>query len=85
MGLNAKLAVVSAQRDAILPLVLAGAGAALVPESMALVAQKLGAVVARPDPPAIRELALVHRGGTLSPAAARFAELAVLEPNLAIS
>ena len=76
VGLQPKLAVVSAQRDAILPLVLAGAGAALVPESMALVAEQLGAVIARPDPPAVRELALVHRAGTLSPAAARFAELA---------
>ena len=56
-----------------------------VPESMALVAEQLGAVVARPDPPAVRELALVHRVGTLSPAAARFAELAVFEPNVAFS
>jgi DNA-binding transcriptional LysR family regulator len=62
VGLDAKLAVASAQRDAILPLVLAGAGAALVPESIALVAQHLGAVVARPDPPAVRELALVASG-----------------------
>jgi LysR family transcriptional regulator, carnitine catabolism transcriptional activator len=77
VGLRPKLAVVSAQRDAILPLVLAGAGAALVPESMAVVAEQLGAVVARPEPPAVRELALVHRTGPLSPAAARFAELAV--------
>ncbi len=82
VGLEPKLAVVSAQRDAILPLVLAGAGAALVPESMALVAEQLGAVVARPDPPAVRELALVQRAGALSPAAARFAELAVPEPDL---
>ncbi len=76
VGLRPKLAVVSAQRDAMLPLVLAGAGAALVPESMALVAEQLGAVIARPDPPAVRELALVRRAGPLSPAAARFVELA---------
>ena len=75
--LEPTLAVVSAQRDAILPLVLAGAGAALVPESMALMAGQLGAVVARPDPPAVRQLALVHRPGVLSPAATRFAELAL--------
>jgi LysR family carnitine catabolism transcriptional activator len=83
VGLQPKLAVISAQRDAILPLVLAGAGAALVPESMALAAERLGAVIARPDPPAVRELALVHRAGALSPAAARFAELAVAERVLA--
>lgn len=77
-GLEPKLAVVTAQRDAILPLVLAGAGAALVPESMALVAERLGAVIARPHPSASRELALVYRPGALSPAAARFAELAAI-------
>ena len=77
VGLTPKLAVVTAQRDAILPLVIAGAGAALVPESMARIAQQLGAVVARPDLPAARQLALVHRPGTLSPAAGRFSELAI--------
>ena len=77
VDLRPKLAVVTAQRDAILPLVLAGAGAALVPESMALVAEQLGAIIARPEPPAVRELALVHRAGPLSPAAARFADLAL--------
>ena len=71
-----RLAVVTAQRDAILPLVLAGAGAALVPESLASVAAQLGAVVAWPVPAAVRQLALVHRPGPLSPAASRFCQLA---------
>jgi LysR family carnitine catabolism transcriptional activator len=84
VGLNPKLAVISAQRDAILPLVLAGAGAALVPESMAIAAEQLGAVIARPDPPAVRELALVHRPGALSPAAARLSELAIPESGLGL-
>jgi LysR family transcriptional regulator, carnitine catabolism transcriptional activator len=75
LGHQPDLAVVSAQREAILPLVLAGAGAALVPEAMAGFAARLGAVVVRPDPPAVRQLALVHRAGPLSPAAARFVEL----------
>jgi DNA-binding transcriptional LysR family regulator len=75
IGHQPDLAVVSAQREAILPLVLAGAGAALVPEAMAGLAERLGAVVVRPDPPAVRQLALVHRSGPLSPAAARFLEL----------
>ena len=82
VGLTPKLAVVTAQRDAILPLVIAGAGAALVPDSMARIAQRLGAEVARPNPPAARHLALIHRPGALSPAASRFSELAVpLEPS----
>jgi LysR family carnitine catabolism transcriptional activator len=70
------VAVVTAQRDAILPLVIAGAGAALVPESVARTASGLGAVTARPEPPIERALALVHRSGPLSPAATRFTEMA---------
>ena len=70
------VAVVTAQRDAIVPLVVAGAGAALVPESLAETAQAAGAVLARPQPPIVRELALIHRTGALSPAAARFSEMA---------
>jgi LysR family carnitine catabolism transcriptional activator len=69
--------VVTAQRDAILPLVLAGAGAALVPESLAAVARQLGAVVTWPVPAAVRQLALVCRAGPLSPAATRFCEIAL--------
>ena len=75
LGRQPTLAVVSAQREAILPLVVAGAGAALVPEAMALIAQILGAVVVRPTPEVVRDLVLVHRIGPLSPAAARFVEL----------
>jgi LysR family carnitine catabolism transcriptional activator len=75
------VAVVTSQRDAILPLVVAGAGAALVPEALAQTARGLGAVTARPDPPITRELALVHRAGALSPAAARFTALATKEED----
>jgi DNA-binding transcriptional LysR family regulator len=74
-GYEPPLAVVSAQREAILPLVVAGAGAALVPEAMAFIAEQFGAVVARPNPPAVRDLVLVHPLRPLSPAAARFIEL----------
>jgi DNA-binding transcriptional LysR family regulator len=70
------VAVVTAQRDAIVPLVIAGAGAALVPESVARTAAALGAVTARPVPPIERALALIHRAGPLSPAATRFVEMA---------
>ena len=75
LGREPPLAVVSAQREAILPLVVAGAGAALVPEALASIAERLGAVVARPNPPAVRELVLVHPLGPVSPAATRFIEL----------
>ena len=71
------VAVVTAQRDAILPLVLAGAGAALVPEALAEVAALLGAAVVRPDPPITRQVSVLHRPGPLAPAAQRFLGLAV--------
>jgi LysR family carnitine catabolism transcriptional activator len=77
LGREPPLAVISAQREAILPLVVAGAGAALVPESMAFIAEQLGAVVARPNPTAVRDLVLVHPHAPLSPAAARFVELSM--------
>ncbi|HWE68820.1 MAG TPA: LysR family transcriptional regulator, partial [Acidimicrobiales bacterium] len=49
-GSGPRVAVVTAQRDAILPLVLAGAGAALLPEATASVAELHGAMVVRPHP-----------------------------------
>jgi DNA-binding transcriptional LysR family regulator len=74
-GTAANLAVVTGQREAIVPLVLAGAGTALVPEAVARFAEQFGATVSVPDPPAVRRLALIHRSGVLSPAARRFLEL----------
>jgi LysR family carnitine catabolism transcriptional activator len=70
------VAVVTAQRDAILPLVVAGAGAALVPPTLARTAGRLGAITAKPVPEIAREIALVHRAGALSPAAGRFIDMA---------
>lgn len=75
-GIAPTVAVVTAQRDAILPLVIAGAGVALVPETLAATAQRQGAVRAQPTPPITRDLVLVHRGGTLSPAAREFTRMA---------
>ena len=75
-GATPSVAVVTAQRDAILPLVLAGAGSALVPERLAEVAALLGAVVGHPDPPITRQVALLYRPGPLAPAAQRFVGLA---------
>ncbi len=76
-GHTPTVAVVTAQRDAILPLVLAGAGAALVPHSLAQAAEGMGAVRSRPRLPIERELALVYRTGPMSPAAEAFAQLAL--------
>jgi LysR family carnitine catabolism transcriptional activator len=76
-GLSPRVVVVAAQREAILPLVLAGAGAALVPEPLARQAARLGAVVADPRPQITRRIVLAHRPGPLAPAARRFLELAL--------
>jgi len=71
------VAVVTAQREAVLPLVLAGAGATLLPEPTALDARRLGAVVAPLRPRVTRRIVAVHRGGSrIGPAAAAFLALA---------
>jgi DNA-binding transcriptional LysR family regulator len=75
-GAEALIAVETDQREAIVPLVLAGAGAALLPRAMAELAARRGAVVASVRPALRRSIALVYRPGTLSPAAARFRAIA---------
>jgi LysR family transcriptional regulator, carnitine catabolism transcriptional activator len=77
VGATPTVAVETDQREAIVPLVLAGAGAAVVPRPMAVVAQQQGAVVAPLRPALWRDLGLIHRTATLSPAARAFVDLAV--------
>lgn len=71
-GLIPNVAVVSAQRDAILPLVVHGAGAALLPRSLATTAPEHGATIARLRPRITRDLVVARRPGPLSPAGAAF-------------
>ncbi len=70
-----RIAVQTAAREAIVPLVLAGAGAALLPAPLALEAGRRGALVRAARPRIVRSIGLVHREGTLSPAARAFAAL----------
>jgi DNA-binding transcriptional LysR family regulator len=70
------VAVEAGPREAILPLVVAGGGAALLPVSLAEEAAALGADVRTLDPPITREVTLAHRDGPLAPAAAALVELA---------
>jgi DNA-binding transcriptional LysR family regulator len=70
------VAVVTAQREAVLPLVLAGAGATLLPEPTAVNAERLGAVVAPLRPRVTRRVVAVHRDAPPSPAATAFLALA---------
>jgi LysR family transcriptional regulator, carnitine catabolism transcriptional activator len=75
-GVTPAIAVVAEQREAILPLVLAGAGATLYPRPLAEQAARLGATVVALRPRLSRPVLLVHRRGPLSPAAAAFVALA---------
>jgi LysR family transcriptional regulator, carnitine catabolism transcriptional activator len=63
-------------REAIIPLVLAGAGASLVPAEVADEAARRGAVVRPLQPGVTRRIGLIHRPGHLSPAAAAFVSVA---------
>lgn len=76
LGTVPTIAVETAHRAMIVPLVLAGAGAALLPRSMAEDAATKGAWVG-PVRPALRYRGrLVWRPGPLSPAAASFVDMA---------
>jgi LysR family transcriptional regulator, carnitine catabolism transcriptional activator len=79
VGGRPSVVVEAAQREAILPLVVGGAGASLLPRPLAEVAGALGCVVREPLPTVARSVALLHRDGPLTPAAGRFVELAVEE------
>jgi DNA-binding transcriptional LysR family regulator len=76
VGVTPRIAVQTDAREAIVPLVLAGAGAALLPAPLAHEAGRRGAVVRAARPRIVRRIGLVHRNGRLSPAARAFAALA---------
>src|SRR5581483_1033771 len=65
------------QRDAIVPLVLAGAGTALLPSATADEARQRGARVVTLRPAVSRRIGVLHRRGPLAPAAAALIDLAV--------
>jgi LysR family transcriptional regulator, carnitine catabolism transcriptional activator len=75
-GLRPLVAIETSQREAVLPLVLAGAGAAVMPEAIASLAAAQGAVTVPLDPPLTRDLVIVRRPGAPTPAAAAFLAVA---------
>jgi len=77
VGVTPRIAVQTAAREAIIPLVLAGAGAALLPAPLAAEARRRGATVRSARPPISRTVGLIHRRGPLSAAAGAFLELAL--------
>ncbi len=77
LGVHPKRIVAeTAHRESMVPLVLAGVGAALLPAAVAEQAARLGAVVCRLDPPLPRHTVLVYRDGPLSAAARAFVAIA---------
>jgi LysR family carnitine catabolism transcriptional activator len=72
LGREPRVAVEVDQREAILPLVLAGAGAAVVPRRIAEQARAAGAVVAGTRPPLRRRVGLIRRSGHPGPVVAAF-------------
>ena len=74
-GVEPRVVVETAQREAIVPLVVAGAGASILPEALAAAALRWGATTVRTEPPITRSLAVVHPAADLSPAADRFLQL----------
>jgi DNA-binding transcriptional LysR family regulator len=80
-GLTPNVAVESGTREAIVPLLLEGAGAAFLHPPAAADAAARGALVASVSPRLARPVGLVHAGRPLSPAAARFLALATDAPT----
>ncbi|MGO9900038.1 MAG: LysR family transcriptional regulator [Solirubrobacteraceae bacterium] len=76
VGVTPQIAVQTAAREAIVPLVLAGAGAALLPTPLAQEAQRRGAIARSAQPAITRTVGLIHRQGPLSAAARAFLALA---------
>ena len=76
VGVEPLIAVETAAREATVPLVLAGAGAALLPRQTAADARRRGAIVRAPHPPITRQIGLVHREDQLSAAGRAFLETA---------
>jgi DNA-binding transcriptional LysR family regulator len=63
VGVTPQIAVQTAAREAIVPLVLAGAGAALLPTPLAREAQRRGAIARSAQPAITRTVGLIHRQG----------------------
>lgn len=70
------VAVHLAHREAVLPMIISGAGPSVLPTPRAEEAARQGAVIQRFSPPIYREIGLFHRTGDLSPAAAAFCAMA---------
>jgi DNA-binding transcriptional LysR family regulator len=80
-GRTPTLAVETDHRESLIPLVLAGAGVAVIPDSLVPSATRQGAMIRPLDRPLSRRVGLIHRRDPLSPAAAAFVALATPDPT----
>jgi len=76
-GIDLKIAVEAGHREAILPLVLNGAGVAVLTESWTRTARSGGAQVLDLDPPTWIRICLLNRDAPLTPAASAFRDIAL--------
>jgi LysR family transcriptional regulator, carnitine catabolism transcriptional activator len=75
-GQRPEVAVETAHLASLIPLILAGAGAALLPEGLAGEAEAKGARVLRMEPRTVSEVHLVWRHGSLTPMTEHFLSVA---------
>lgn len=78
------IAVETDHRETIIPLVLAGAGAAVLPQPFAADAEARGAVIRRIAPAISRRVGVIWRSGPVSPAARVMLELAGVDEATAL-
>ncbi len=71
-GVEPRIVVEVPQRGAVLPIVMAGGGAAIIPLRIALDAHRHGGVVRELSPHLYRQLGVVHRPGRMTAAARAF-------------
>ena len=74
-NLSPTIAVESEQREAIVALVRAGAGASILPRPVADAARESGVIAVALSPPLRRSIGLVWRAGPVSPAAQAFIDV----------
>ncbi|UUU38860.1 LysR family transcriptional regulator [Streptomyces sp. NBC_00162] len=79
-GIDVRIAVETEHRMAFLPLVLGGAGLAVVTESWAGLSERAGALVLDLEPPAVQHNIMVSRNAQLTPASRAFLDIAVRRP-----